>query len=158
MFSFTKRKKVVDLQPYIRRLCNLTAPNLSSGLVEGLERTENRYNRTIPTLLVPWKDERPMASEYVVGLTCDVADNGIGLVFNQPYRDERVVVGYWVSSEMMPEPWFFVGNIQRNQAIGGGFWKLGIELTDFANTNHGESLAVLKPLAKKLLSPTRSTR
>ena len=150
MFSFGERKKTVDIQPYIRRLCDLTTPNLATTF-EG--RSENRYNRTIPTLLSPWKDDRPLGDECIIGLTSDVADRGVRLVLNQPFRADAVVVGYWISSDAMSEPYFFLGNIRRNQAIGGGFWAVGIELTEFANTNYNETLAVLEPLAAKLLSP-----
>ena len=82
-----------------------------------------------------------------------MADRGVGLTLSQPFRADAVVVGYWVSRDVMCEPWFFIGNICRNQAIGGGFWAVGIELAEFANSDYVETLAVLKPLAAKLLSP-----
>lgn len=157
MFSFASRKKVTDLHPYVRRLCDLTAPNLATLLGEGGERTENRYNRTIPTLLAPWLHERATREKCMVGLTSDVADRGIGLVLSQPIRADSVVVGYWISREVMPRPWFFLGNLRRNQPIGGGFWKVGIELTEFANADHAENLAVLEPVAAKLLPPTAAS-
>jgi len=150
MFSFAKRKKTVDLNPYIRRLCDLTTPNLTTA-IEG--RSENRYNRRIPTLISPWQDDRPLVDECVIGLTTDMADRGVCLVLNQPFHADAVVVGYWISRDAMCEPWFFVGDIRRNQAIGGGFWAVGIELAEFANPNYVETLAVLKPLTAKLRSP-----
>ncbi len=152
MFSFAEHKKSVDLQPYIRHLCDITTPNLA--IVTAFDgRSENRYNRTIPTLLSPWQDDRPLVDECIIGLTSDMADRGVRLVLNQPFPADTVIVGYWISSDTMPEPWFFLGNIRRNQAIGGEFWAVGIELTEFANTNYNETLAVLKPLAAKLLAP-----
>ena len=150
MFSFTKRKKTVDLNPYIRRLCDLTTPNLATE-IEG--RSENRYNRCIPTLVSPWQNDRPLVDECAIGLTSDMADRGVSLVLNQPFRADTVVVGYWIACDAMCEPWFFIGDIRRNQAIGGGFWAVGIELAEFANSDHVESLAELKPLAAKLRSP-----
>ena len=150
MFSFAKRKKTVDFQNYIRRLCDLTTPNLPTTF-HG--RSENRYNRTIPTLLSPWQEDRPLGDECIIGLTSDAADRGVAVVLNQPFHADAVVVGYWISPDAMSEPYFFLGNIHRNQPIGGGFWAVGIEITEFANTNYNETLAVLKPLAAKLLSP-----
>lgn len=153
MFSFSKRKKVVDLCPRIRRLCDLTSPNLSTTLSG---RSENRYNRAIPTLLGPWQEDHPVVDESTIGLTSDIADRGVCLVLNQPFLAESVVVGYWVSLEAMSEPWYFLGNICRNQPVGGGFWAVGIELAEFANANHVEELAALTPLAAKLLAPADS--
>ena len=150
MFSFTKRKKTVDVQPYIRRLCDLTTPNLTAK-IEG--RSENRYNRSIPTLLGPWQDDCPSGDECIICLTSDMSDRGVSLILSQPFRADAVVVGYWVASDEISEPWFFLGNIRRNQAIGGGFWKLGIELAEFANLDSIDALAVLKPLAERLRAP-----
>jgi len=104
-------------------------------------------------LLSPWQEDRPLGDECIIGLTSDAADRGVAVVLNQPFRADAVVVGYWISPDAMSEPYFFLGNITRNQAIGGGFWAVGIEITEFANTNYNETLAVLKPLAAKLLSP-----
>ena len=150
MYSFTKRKKTVDLSPYIRQLCDLTTPNLVTN-IEG--RSENRYNRTIPTLIVPWEDGRPLADEAVIGLTGDMSDRGLSLVLQQPFRADAVAVGYWISSDAMDEPWYFLGEIRRNQAIGGGFWKIGIELAEFANSEHVKALATLERWAETLRPP-----
>ena len=150
MFSFAKRKKTVDLNPYIRRICDLTTPNLTT-VIKG--RSENRYNRSIPTLLSPWQDDRPLVDECAIGLTSNMADCGVCMVLTQPFRADAVVVGYWIPCDTMCEPWFFLGNIRRNQAIGGGFWAVGIELTEFANPNYVETLSVLKPLTAKLRLP-----
>ena len=152
MFSFRERKKALDFQPYVRQLCDLTAPNLPRAEGE-LERTENRYNRSVPTILGPWQDERPIMDECLIAITSDMSDHGFGLLLTQPFRAEKLVVGYWTSRKRMPRPWFFVGDLRRNRYIGGGFWKIGIQLTEFANTNHWAKLAELEPLAEKLLPP-----
>ncbi len=153
MFSLAKSKKMVDIQPYIRRLCDLSAPNLYTAVeLEG--RCENRYDRAIPTLLGPWQDDHPLEDACVFGLTNNIADRGIGLILNQPFRASEVVIGYWLPSrEVMCEPRFFLGTLQHNQPIGGGFWTVGVELTEYANPNQIESIEVLKPLAAKLRSP-----
>ncbi len=148
MFSFSKQKKVVDLCPYISKLCNFTTPNLPT--VDGT-RSENRYNRTIPTLIGPWENGRPVMEECGIALTSDLSDRGIGIVLSQPFHGENVIVGYWACLELTPEPWYFLGRVRRHAAIGGGFWTLGVELTEFANRTHSEEVAKLKPKAQRLL-------
>ncbi len=150
MFSFTKRKKTVDVNTHMRRLCDLTTPNLTAK-TEG--RCENRYNRSIPTLIGPWQDDHPSVDECIIGLTSDISDRGVSLILSQPFRADAVVVGYWITSDEICEPWFFLGNIRRNQAIGGGFWTVGIELVEFANPNYTDPLAALNPLASQLCAP-----
>lgn len=155
MYSFTKRKQTVEIQPYIRRLCDLTTPNFPT--LDG-GRTEDRYNRTIPTLLCPWYVDHPVTEHCIIGLTSDLSDRGLGLVLHQPFRTGAVVIGFWLPQQGMCEPWFFFGNIHRNQAIGGGFWTLGIELIEFASPDYAETLAVLKGVAAKLAPPPGMAR
>ena len=154
MYSFAQHKKTVDLQPYIRRISDLTTPNLSK-VSSG--RSEARLNRAIPTLLSPWENGRPMVDEISICLTTDVADRGVGLVLSQPFRAKQVVVGYWVSEDEMSEPWFFLADVCRNQPMGGRFWVLGVELIEFAKIESKEALAAMKVVAADLLPPAAVT-
>ena len=45
MFSFGKKRNFVEFDSLLRRICDLTTPNLSNA--PNLARAENRYNRTI---------------------------------------------------------------------------------------------------------------
>ncbi len=150
MFSFAKNKKTVDIYPYVRRICDLTTPNLAT-VTAG--RSEDRFNRTIPTLICPWENGYPANHESSVCLTSDLADRGVCLVLNQPFRAEHVVLGYWIAGGEIRDPWFFLGQVRRNRAIGGGFWSVGVELTEFANSNHQRALAPLHEAAASLLPP-----
>lgn len=150
MFSFSRNKAVVDLYPYIRRICDLTTPNL---ITTAEERSEDRFNRTIPTLVCPWSGKQPLVDQCAVSLTSDLADRGIRLVHSQPITSQQVVVGYWIESDEMPEPWYFLGNVRRVQAMGGGFWAIGIELNEFANKKHRAALECLQDAAENLLPP-----
>lgn len=151
MFSFTKRKKSVDLTPFVRRICDLTTPNMTTS--PELVRVENRYNRAIPTLLVPCVGGRPLVDDHVVGITKDFADHGVGLVLNESFESNELLLGFWLDSDEMSEPWYFHGSARRCSAVGGGFWALGVELEEFANPTLGSSLELLHPLASRLLPP-----
>lgn len=151
MFSFTKRKKSVDLSPYVRRICDLTTPNMTTSTE--LVRVENRYNRVIPTLILPCVGGRPLLDAHVIGVTKDIADHGIGLVLSEPFQAKNVLLGFWIDSEKMSEPWFFSATARRCVAVGGGFWTLGVELDEFANPILGHAYKSLLPLASELLAP-----
>jgi hypothetical protein len=150
MFSFTRRKKAIDLNPYMRRLCDLTAPNIAT--LEQ-DRIENRYNRTLPVLLCPWIDEGPVVEQCTVVLTRDLSDRGVGLVVSDCPQTQRVVVAFWLSRQEMKEPWFFLGETHHAAPLGGGFWSLGVKLTEYANDDYREQLRHLLPRAAKLLPP-----
>lgn len=151
MFSFFKAKKIIDVGPYLRRLCDLTTPNLASSTDSA--RAETRYNRTIPTLVCPWSDGYPETEKSVIGLSKDISDRGVGLVLSAPFYAEEVVLGFWLNRDTMEVPWFFLGYATRLSAMGGGFWTLGVEVREFANTEFSERMMPLTNLAAKLLPP-----
>lgn len=149
MFSFSTRKKSVDFQRYIRRLIDLTTPNRAGPA--NMARYENRNNRIIPALLCPWEKSGPIVSKAVTVITKDFADRGVGLILSHPFSAENVVVGFCHQEATAKEPLFFLGKRQSIIPIGGGFWLLGIELTEFMNENWRDDLEPLFPMAQKLL-------
>jgi hypothetical protein len=128
----------------------MTAPNVATA---EQDRVENRYNRTFPALLAPWSDDGPEAETAVVVLTRDISDRGVGLVLRSPLDEQRVVVAFWLSREQMEEPWFFLGEAQHAQPLGGGYWTIGVQLREYASDDYRDLLRPLRPLAVKLLPP-----
>jgi len=155
MFSFATRKKVVDMQPFLRRICDLTAPN--NAAANGLPRTENRYNRTIPALLCPWANHRPQTEHGIIVMTRDLSDRGVGVILTHPLDMSEGVIGFYLASDVMQEPWFFRSLVTRCEAMGGGFWLLGLELVEYMNENWRDELDPLFQRAQKLLPPARAT-
>lgn len=151
MFSFAMRKKVVDMQPYLRRICDLTAPN--NAAAAGLPRTENRYNRAIPVLLCPWEDHRPVTDRSAIAVTRDLSDRGVGVILTHPLDATEMAIGFYLASDTMQEPWFFRGLVTRCEPMGGGFWLLGLELVECMNENWSDELQPLFARAQKLLPP-----
>lgn len=154
MFSFSARKKSVDFQRYVRRLIDLTIPNRAGAT--NVERYENRHNRVIPALLCPWEGNTPIVSRAVVAITKDLADRGVGLILTEPFDATEVVVGFYDREATAEQPWFFLGVTRTSVPIGGGFWLLGIELTEFMNESWHSQLEPLYPLAEKLCPPSSS--
>ena len=151
MTAFAEQKKAVDLHRFTRCIIDSTAPN--NGRSTYFVRSENRYNRAIPVLLAPWLGNQPDAENSVFVLTKDISDQGLAVLLGCPFRAKEVVVGFWLASVGMEEPWFFRGTIVRNTAIGGGFRLLGMELTEFMNDDWASELRPLLFRAKRLLPP-----
>lgn len=150
MFVFEQRKKLIDLTPHVRRICDLTAPNSTAS--GALLRAENRYNRILPAVLCPWENRQPDVERCRVVLTKDLCDRGVGLVLNHPMELTEVLVGFWPNARDFAEPSYFIGRAVRNAPLGGGFWCIGVELTEYANSEHRAKLQPLQVVAKKLLS------
>ncbi len=152
VFSLFQRDKKVDLSPYIRRICDLTAPSWHC-MEEG--RTDKRYDRVIPVFVCPWRDEQPDLQQSLFLLTRDISDRGIGLLHTEPMAAKLpIVIGFWIAEQEQSEPWLFRAKVQISRPIGAGYWIIGTELDEYLNSNHravvnqiGECAARLLPTA-----------
>ena len=147
MFSF-EPKKTPQVQSRIRRIVDLTVPN--SPLEVERDRAEDRSSRVIPALLCPWKHDAPVVARHTFVLTKDFSSEGVGLVLKEPFHDRDVLLGFWLGAGIMDEPWFFMGRAQHLRQFGGGFWTLGLHLTEFAASSSLLRSAALSPLLEQL--------
>jgi hypothetical protein len=79
----------------------------------------------MPALLAPWDADCPQVDESTYALTKDFSDRGVSLVLHQPFKSAQVVVGLWLEG-----PRFLLGDLRQNVSLGGGFWQIGVELTE----------------------------
>jgi len=124
MFSFRKRSSQVEVHKLIRRLIDTSSPNMPPK--SGDSRWEDRSNRTIPVLLVPLTGGEPQLDEVATAVTKNLSSQGLALVLHQPFWAEGVLIGFRHDGESE----FIRGEIRQNVPLGGGFWQLGIELSE----------------------------
>jgi hypothetical protein len=160
MSWFTRDKKATEVEPRLRRICDIST--MRKLLDEGGEvRETNRLAQAIPVLLCPLEEGEPETGESFVAVAKDISDTGVGLILHQPLRTKEVILGFWLGAEQSPEPWFFRATVRRNQPMGGGLWVLGLELAEFLNNGDRQSFDALIPVAKRLVpdeSPCSSTK
>jgi len=144
MFAFDTRKRLCEVRGFVRQLVDLTSPNLPP--LEGEARTENRSNRALPALLVPWENGQPVVDESTYAITKDFSDRGLSLVLQQPFKSVLVVVGLWLES-----PRFALAEVRQNVPLGGGFWQIGVELTELLDSAESPQVQGLLPLATRLV-------
>ena len=145
MFSFRKRKKQIEVHTLIRRAVDASSPNRPP--VEGELRWENRSNRTIPVLLTPLEGGDLSFGETTIALTKNLSSQGLALVLHQPFRAERVVIGFWGEGEAE----FVLGELRQNAPLGGGYWQVGLELTERICAADYPALEALVPQAARLV-------
>ena len=144
MFSFDTRRRLCEVRDFMRRLVDLTTPNLPP--LEGETRSEGRSNRALPALLTPWEHGEPVVNESIYAVTKDFSERGLSLTLPQSFKADQIVVGLWLES-----PRFMLGEVRQNTPLGGGFWQLGVELTDFLDASEYPQVKSLVPLAARLL-------
>ena len=155
MLFLKKRRQTIDLAPYMRRIIDLTTPNLPSQGNVG--RTENRYNRSIPVLVTGWTEKGDVTKPVTFGVTKDLTDKGISVILFGELELSHVMVGFWLSAQHAETPLFCLGHCLRQQAIGGGFNLWAIELYEFATETYASKIQKIMPLANQLLPPDKPT-
>jgi len=144
MFSFRKRSTQAEVHKVTRRLLNSSCPNMPP--MSGDSRWEDRSNRTIPVLLSPIADGEIQLDETATAVTKNLSSQGLALVLHQPFWAEGVIIGFWQNGE----PEFVRGEIRQNVPLGGGFWQLGIELTQRVAMADMPELERLVPMTSRL--------
>jgi hypothetical protein len=156
MFSFLSRKQHVDIAVYLRRICDNTTPN--NGMAPHLDRTENRYNRTVPVLVWPWADGG-LDGAPIAGVTKDITDHGMGLIVSNPLSHREMCIGILSDETADATPWFFRARLVRGKSIGAGFWAFGVKVEEFLNKDNPHAVETLFVDAERLrpLYPVRSS-
>ena len=136
MYSFKKRKVMVDATQQIRHLIDITTPNLPSVTCGRMSR---RYNRTVEGIVAPWNNGQPNLDKIGIGITSDFCDNGISILTSYK-MDEEVstdwVVGFWLRDLDMEEPWYFHCQVRSRSGQLGDLNKYGLEVVEFLNSEH----------------------
>jgi hypothetical protein len=153
MFSFGQKNKQVEVRDLLRRITDLSTPNLSP--MEGEARSDNRYNRTFPVLLAPMIDGQIVVDEATSALTKDFSDRGIALVLHQPLHAETVLVGLVLTHERDDletlQTHYASGTVRQSVPLGGGFWQLGVELSALVDPERLEHFDELLPAMRRLV-------
>ena len=155
MFSFRSRKQQIDIAAYMRRICDSTTPN--NGMAPHLDRTENRYNRTVPVLIWPWADGG-IDGEAVTGVTKDITDHGMGLIVTKQLTHRELCVCILSDESAEATPWFFRAKLIRGKSIGAGYWAFGVKVEEFLNKDDSHAVETLFADAEQLrpLYPAKS--
>ena len=146
MYSFDDHKKKLDVQAFLRRAIDSSAPNRPP--IEGEARWDSRANRTFPLILAPWVDGEPRPDEAVTALTKNLSGQGMTAIMAAPLEAEQLIIGFALEGQS----YYLLGNIRHRTPLGGGFWQLGIELTRLVTPSEEPAIDQIEPMTEALLS------
>ncbi|MFT5302350.1 MAG: hypothetical protein ACI87E_001304 [Mariniblastus sp.] len=152
MYSFLKSKPIVDAAPRIRRIIDLTTPNMPT-VNDG--RNARRYNRSISVVIADWDPEKgPDLSRLGFGFTIDLSDTGFALLTQFVPQTPDNIVGFYLPHTEIGEPSYFhvefIGYSQKVQ----GFKRISYRVKEFLNENHGCKSSLLTPKLIEILGHT----
>ncbi|MCS7239155.1 MAG: hypothetical protein NZ899_12935 [Thermoguttaceae bacterium] len=142
IFELSRRQMIV--RNFLRRLLDVTCPTLPP--LEGERRREERIQRVIPVLIIPWEKDGPVVDEAGFGLTKDFGDCSVAVILPQPFKAVEAALGVWLEG-----PNYLRGTVEQNSPIGGGFWQIGLVLERMIPVGDYPALEKLATLASRLV-------
>jgi hypothetical protein len=148
-----------ELQKHILGVINRTDSSLPK-LDD--RRGDRRFLRAVPVVLAPWTRSRPEPEEHAYAVTRDMSLGGMGLILQQPFKADDVVVAIrptpLQSDEPLRSPQFFVGSVHNNTAIGGGFWLVSVVLAETVTPDDSLEFRRFQEYAMRLAPPVVDTK
>ena len=146
MFNFS-RNRSAEAQPFIRKIIDLSTPNLTRS---NDARMARRYNRCLPVIISPWNRKKPNLDQIAIGITSDISDGGFAIITQAEIEHEQFVVGFFLA-DSMDVPWYFLADVRIQKEIVPGFNKMGMEIAEFLNENRRKVTMPLDEIVYKFL-------
>ena len=124
MFLLQNRNKTLGVQNMVLKIINNNCPELKA-LIEG-PRRDKRVNLSLVVLIVPLEDGELQVDNAFYAVTRELSSNGVGIILSQQRALDEVVLGFRLQGEMP----FVCATAKHLNAMGNGFYHLGLEMTE----------------------------
>ena len=131
------RKKDTAVQSFLVSLLNENCPALREQL-DG-PRLEGRVNLTLVLIVVPVEQGKPHPRKAFCATTKEFSSNGVALVVDRPYGIEEAMLGFRRRGSMT----WLRAKARHLNPMGGGFFQLGLRLTERLETGDCPELTKL---------------
>lgn len=133
--SLFTRNRDAELQGFVVRLLNNNCPELRARL-DG-PRLEGRVNLTIVVRIVPIEDGDLLVAKAYSAVTKEFSTTGVALVLDEPRAPEEVALGFRWGGKLT----WLRAKAKHLNPMGGGFYQLGLRLTDMLHLGDHPELA-----------------
>ena len=123
------RKQNADAAPYIRKIIDLTTPNMT---MSNDLRNSRRYNRCLPVVFSPWSPKGHDPEQIGIGVSSDLSDQGFSIITQADMIYQELVVAFFLDGEM-DVPWYFHAAVRTNRRLIPTFNLVGLEIIEFLN-------------------------
>jgi hypothetical protein len=132
------RNKLQSVQNFVLKLVNNNCPDLKA-LIEG-DRGDKRINLTLVVIVVPLTDGKPRLDEAFYAATQDISVSGVGIVLDRQEALDDAIVGFRNEGDIT----FLRTKAKHITPMGGGFYRLGLELTEVVANGDYYGLGTLR--------------
>jgi hypothetical protein len=125
---FKERQKKQEVWRCIRRISDQdTASRLQ--LDEDC-RDNSRKTVCLPMLIQAHEGDELLTENPMLGVTKNLADDGVSVIVRQPLNELQVVCGLWNEY-----PLFILGQVVHSDYLGGGYWDTGIQFSELLSAS-----------------------
>ena len=122
--SFLARKKRIDLGAKVRRLMDLTIA-IDSASTE--LRNDDRYKRTLPVLITPWRGDETTNLDSHIGITRDMCDSGVRVFFLREPQDGDFILSFVLRRERdVLECFHFLAEVRNTSRFAPDIYTVGL--------------------------------
>jgi hypothetical protein len=132
------RDKDLGVQSFMLHLLNNHCPQLR-GLMEG-PRLESRVNLCLVVVVIPVQKKQLLLDQQFTAVTKEFTCRGVSLVLNDCRASDELIIGF--RSERTIK--FARGQARHLSSMGGGFWQLGLRLTEIVGPERYPELADIR--------------
>lgn len=126
--SLFRPNKKLGVQSFVLKVVNNNCPELKA-LIEG-PRLDRRVHLTVVVIVVPVEKGELVAGQAFTAVTKEFSALGLSLVLDQPLGLHEVILGFRWEGEMI----FVRATAKHLNPMGGGFYQLGLKLTEMVPT------------------------
>ncbi len=123
------RNKIREVHGFVLKVVNNNCPEMKA-LTEG-PRLDYRVNLTVVVVVVPMEDGKPRLGRAFTAVTKEFSAEGVGVVVEEPVKLEHVVIGFRWEGETI----YLRARAKHMNPLGGGFYQLGLHLTEVLKAN-----------------------
>ncbi|MEN6452300.1 MAG: hypothetical protein ABFC96_17550 [Thermoguttaceae bacterium] len=120
---FSKRKNA-GVTSFVLKLVNNNCPGLKA-LADG-PRVDSRVTLVVPVIVAPLADQRIELRRAFTAVTKEFSNSGVAIVLDGPVAVDEAVLGFRFEGAMT----FLRAKARHVDPIGGGFFQLGLQLTE----------------------------
>ena len=126
--SIRVRKKWVEAGAKVRRLMDLT---MARDSVANELRVDDRYKRTLPVLVTPWRGEETNNMDSHIGITRDMSDNGARVFYFREPQEGEVLLSFVLRREKDTlECFHFLSEVRNSKPFAPDIYTVGLSIKE----------------------------
>jgi hypothetical protein len=126
--SIVARKKRIEAGAKIRRFMDLS---IARDSVVKEARADDRYKRTHPVLITPWRGDETTNLDSHIGITLDMSDNGVQVFFLREPQEGDFILSFVLRRERDAlECFHFLAEVRNSNRFAPDIYTVGLLLKE----------------------------